>query len=546
MPENATYIFNPYQKENAPVGDTTKGSERDKSRIYRVFKSTIELDELSIPSPEIQGSERAENLASIRHPVVKINGYIVSGTEIDSMVIDCTEFLPRITLQCTFVHQKFISQEMPKDGDIISIAIRNKSDVLRSIRNDYVITAVVAQPNTTAVAGPTTLTFFGILFIPLISSTKFNISYEGTSFNALKDLAEKTGLGFATNEDGEGTEDKQVWMSGFNTIVEYINQTALRSWKDDTSFYDVWIDIYYNLNFINLNKQLMSAENEVDLAAWINNVDKEYTYGSQPNAAVDTAKVLSNYDGYKATSFFIDFWRPSNKATNITYQVGTKLNCHLFEHNKNLYESEESTKYWNVPMEPVYDPDKVDKYILLRGRATQDADDRQEGTARANYSYPQIYVKNPWMGIQYSISNPNEDNLQWDGNHHRNYIRAKIQNVINNKELEKLNVEVSVTGMNLNIIRGDKTPIALIQKDRLENQIINKDSVGLDVLDQFYSGWYLVKGFTLKYSGKNDNSIMSNFSQTFILTRREWPPPVAVDAIAKEGGTQGTENNSTL
>lgn len=64
--------------------------------------------------------------------------------------------------------------------------------------------------------------------------------------------------------------------------------------------------------------------------------------------------------------------------------------------------------------------------------------------------------------------------------------------------------------------------------------IINKESEGNDVLDQFYSGWFLVKGFIIKYSQANANSVLSNFTQSFILARREWPPPQAVDAIEKE------------
>jgi len=529
----AIYKLGDYERDQAPVNtEESINGGSGKNRIYQIFKSVIELDELSLKADDTLNSEKIENLGSIRHPVIKINEYIISGTEIDSMVIDCTEFLPKITLQCTFVHQKFISQEMPKDGDIISVAIRNKSNILKSLRNDYVITAVVSQQNTTEVAGPSTLTFFGVLFIPWISSSKFNISYEGTSFEALKDLAEKTGLGFATNESN--TDDKQIWISGYNTLGEYAKETAQQAWKDESSFYNVWVDIYYNLNFVNLNKQLLSSENEVDLAAWINNIDTDYTFKSNPDIAKDTAKVLSNYDGYKATSFYINYWKPHNRSTNVTYQVGTKINCHLFEHNENLFGDENSTKYWKIPMEPTYDPEKVDKYILLRGRATQDINSKGNDLARANYSYPDIYVKNPWMGVQYTISNPEDNSSQWDGNHHKNYLRAKLQNVINKKELEKLNVEVSVTGMNLNLIKGDKIPIALIQKDRMENAILNKESAGLDVLDQFYSGWYLIKGFVIKWNNDNINSMMSNFTQTFILTRREWPPPVAVDGIEKE------------
>jgi hypothetical protein len=275
----------------------------------------------------------------------------------------------------------------------------------------------------------------------------------------------------------------------------------------------------------------MAEETETDLAVVINSVDKDFTFGGDEDTAREIPKVLSNYDAFQPTSFYIDRWRPNNRATNITYQVGTKLNCHLFEHNQNLFDDPESRKYWKIPMEPTYDPDKVNNYILLRGRATQNNEDRGDDLARANYSYPEIYIKNPWMGVQYTASNTDETPDQWNGNHHKNYLRARLQNVINRKELEKLNVEVSVTGINLNIIKGDKIPIVLIEKDRVENQIINKDSEGNDLLQQFYSGWYLVKGFTLKYTEANNNSIMSNFSQTFILTRREWPPPVAVDRI---------------
>jgi len=76
----------------------------------------------------------------------------------------------------------------------------------------------------------------------------------------------------------------------------------LRSYKDDTSFYDVWIDIYYNLNFINLNKQLMSEENETDLAVVLNSVDKDFTFGSNEDDTRETAKVLSNYESFRSSS----------------------------------------------------------------------------------------------------------------------------------------------------------------------------------------------------------------------------------------------------
>ena len=43
------------------------------------------------------------------------------------------------------------------------------------------------------------------------------------------------------------------------------------------------------------------------------------------------------------------------------------------------------------------------------------------------------------------------------------------QYIFDNKELDKLNVVIEVTGNNFNIIRGDKTPIALIRTDAVDN-----------------------------------------------------------------------------
>jgi hypothetical protein len=202
----------------------------------------------------------------------------------------------------------------------------------------------------------------------------------------------------------------------------------------------------------------------------------------------------------------------------------------MFEHNNSLFLDENAKNFWSLDMEPIYDEQKATSHILLRGRATRDSKNTDE-LKQANYSYRDLYQSRPWMGIQYTISNPTEDNLRWDGNHHKNYLRAGAQNIINNKELDKLNVYVTVNGTNANIIKGDKLPIAIVKSDRIETALIDTTSMGHDLVDKFYSGWYYVKGFTINWNKANANSIISNFSQTFILTRREWPTPIAVTPI---------------
>ena len=152
---------------------------------------------------------------------------------------------------------------------------------------------------------------------------------------------------------------------------------------------------------------------------------------------------------------------------------------------------------------------------------------------RANYPFVELYEKFPWLGVQYTISNPDDVNTQWDGNHHKHYQLARIKNLINNKELDKLNLHVEVIGNNFNIIKGDKMPVGLVRTDVIENKKINPDNKLQEALDLFYSGWYYVKGFKLYWSSKNAGSIQSNFVQEFILTRREWPAPIPIGSISE-------------
>jgi len=167
----------------------------------------------------------------------------------------------------------------------------------------------------------------------------------------------------------------------------------------------------------------------------------------------------------------------------------------------------------------------------LRGRAKYDPSINEGELAKANYDYTNLYQRAPWMGIQYTAANTQEDNLEWTGNHHPNYLRSQIHNAINLAELEKLNVEINVQGANMNIIRGDKVPVAIIGMDPIENQLVNPEAQGRDRKNDFYSGWYMVKGYSLSWTKESIGSMLSNFSQSFILTRREWPTPIPTDPV---------------
>ena len=356
---------------------------------------------------------------------------------------------------------------------------------------------------------------------------------------ALKNVADQLSMGFNTND--ENTEDQQIWIIS-GTPMEFIKETTDKAWKDIDSFWDCWIDVYYNLNFVNIQKILLAREDQIDPAAFLGNLDVEFTWGTQSSQeqTIQFPKVLSNLPAYRTSSNYITSWKPQNRSSAITFDYGTSMICSFYEHLDNLYEDPQSRKYWDLDISPAYDPDKINDHILLRGRANWDSSLNQGERAMANYSYKDIYKKAPWLGVQYTINDPTVDPMQWSGNHHPNYMRAQVHNLINRIELDKLNIEARVRGTNNNIIRGDKLPLVLIKGDTHESQLAHPEENPAQALDFFYTGWYYVKGFVLSWVRDRD-LMTSSFSHSFVLTRREWTPPERIDP-ARNAEPQNNEN----
>lgn len=507
-----------------------------KNRIYSVFEPNIELDELSTPSPTSgengRKTQKFEDAASMQYPLVKINDHIFYKYEIKYVKIDVNDFLPTISVSLAVTNKAFLTKDFPKDGDIMSIMIRHKTDLLKPVRNDYIITGASTPKYPIEVQGAI-INISGELFVPgLKSYFPDSMSWKGTSMEVMKNIAKTLELGFSTNE--KETNDEQVWYV-VNDMEDLIKDTTNKAWKDEDSFFDCWIDIYYNLNFVNINKQLLSGEDEVEIAALMGNIEKGWEWGENTSeeSTPETAKVFSDFPNFRTSSFYIKSWKPVNRSTNITFRYGSTIIPGIVEHLRDLYEDTQSKKYWTPEITPFYDKDKTDNHIILRGRPTYDPDTDQNSQARANYSISDIYKHAPWMGVQYTINNVNENHSQWSGNHHPNYKKAQVHNIINLVELDKLNVHISVKGKNMNIIKGDKMPILLRKKSPEEvkstDQDTKEDTKKNFETDFFYSGWYLIKGFNIIYNNptsENDGNLESKFSQTFIMTRREWPPPV--------------------
>ncbi len=520
----ATYTENPYDNN---------------SNLVRLIedpkiKKDIRFDELSLREDggtSINGGSELNTVGN-DYPIIRINDMVLGKDDIQSMLISSRGFLPTIELSLKFANTALISKNMPKDGDMISVFVRTNTSAINYLRNDFIINHV--DSNVSSKSANNTVFLRGELFIEGFTSNNNTFGIIGTSKDVMKEIAKKFKMGFAYN-DADDMDDLQNWLCCFSSPQVFIEDVTRHSWKNNMSFFKSWVDLYYNLCFVNVNKFLSSDENpedEIDLTFFSSTVALNTLTSSndKPDDAKPFLKVFSNFDSFKGSSFYISKWHPVNRSNSLS--SGYSNIIHSFTHNQNVYIENKDNCEDTLIVNPVYDTSKLDSYIILRGRAKYDENANPDNEqARVNYSMQNTYINHIWSGVEYKMDKDenSSSNNTWSGNVHHNYHNAAYQNEINDIELNKLYIEVVCDGLCLQVMRGERVPVFLKYNTPLDKNI-SPDDPGFN---RFYSGYYIVDSIEYKYNGKVKTGY-SSFSTIMSLKRREWPTPEAIKSDSND------------
>lgn len=185
----------------------------------------------------------------------------------------------------------------------------------------------------------------------------------------------------------------------------------------------------------------------------------------------------------------------------------------------------QSLEFWNIFVDPVITEGTASKKIILKGRSFNKTPD-----GKSAETYWKSQNKRYWQGVQY------EDV-------HDKYIYSEMWNTRNIVELEKLFLVAHTERWNPNIYRGEKIPVLVYSQSnvnaRKQNttpaEVPDTTQSGSDasmVVNQLYSGFYMVDGFKITYSMtpvstnfEDPQFIPPGFTEVFYMKRREWPVP---------------------
>lgn len=108
------------------------------------------------------------------------------------------------------------------------------------------------------------------------------------------------------------------------------------------------------------------------------------------------------------------------------------------------------------------------------------------------------------------------------------YLGA-AHNILNNAQMEKLYVECKLRGCNLSLLRGEKVPVLMIDKQHKVN-VAEQDNAFIDpttIMDTWASGWFMIGGLSYIYD-PIENPAANKWTTIMKLQRMEWPTPTEV------------------
>ena len=473
--------------------------------INNYAKTSILLDELVVPNRSGQEdpnqplfSDTDDKSWGAYRPVVFINGYYVDRY-MDYFEFSQIDFLPTVRVSFTMDDPLFISVNYPKDGDIISMYVRSKEEIYKPIRMDFNILSVRSSQSQDPEGNKIRFTILGETRVPGLYSEISKAYRNMTSYDALFEASQDLNLGFSSNDSG--LTDSMTWICPNFSLYNFVHEVAERAYKNDESFYKLWIDPYYNLTFVNMNNQLTASDYVQQVKVIRGGEDANDTF--LPGTELDMQEMpltLTNQNGSGDLPFFINNFTLLSRSGNMSNKYGYIQEVQFYD-EAIIPENSPSEKYVKYTIEAGTSESVGENQILQKGRPKEDI--------------YKVEVRKSWYG---SLNNSPSG-----GGVHENFIQALIQNEFNLGDLEKFTLKVQLGGYYGGIYRGQAIPVLIYaneQGKRKENTGVSNDqkpeSEVNPVLDKFLSGIYIVTSMEVKYE------TLGGMYQVLYLNKREW------------------------
>jgi predicted chitinase len=464
---------------NNPAGDPVSPG------VQNVIKNEIKAKKIAFDTPanESEREEIAESLGVL--PFLWYNSYQIDYIDIQFLELSISNGLP--TLKTTFfdTFNKMKDEGFPLDDTKISLFLNPRSQVLKPIHLDFKIINFSVSGNSYTVTG--------LIDVPKLYIKEYKSISKKTSYNALQDIAKDCKLGFNSNIDD--TNDQMTWINTGDRNLDFIENITEVSYKSDETFLISYIDYYYNLNYVDLEKEL---NRDLRQELGIGNVGLEEILKVDNKETVKSL-ILTNDASQKEGNNYFSSYRIINNSTLVSLREGYYTTVKYYD---------QLTKDFLV-----FDVDSIttkgNSKIVLKG-APQDEEFFKQNT---NLIY---------------TGKMDSDNT------HKNYNYSYVQNMRNIVDLEKICLEINMATPNYNLYRFQK--ILLL----ISNQTPTPSA---DMINNRLSGEWMIISISFKFDGSSFSQIIKLVKRELELSSKEYDNELQSQPKQEEGQSTSNDND---
>lgn len=497
----------------------------------------------------IENSKRRGHVEdSIGHmfPWIRIGDYELHRDEIKKVEISSGDFLPTIYIKVYSSNTMFEHMVQNTQREIISFYVRQDIRTYKPIQCDFMVTSIYPEKselnqfdNSDDQKAGSLFVYdiYGEMYVPNIYSSSIQTHFNGTPDNALRNISSIIGLGFTksvnteTNKSNIECINYQPWDC-YTNPDDYINFVIGRMWRNTKSFFQGWIDFYYNLTVVNVG-ETMDADADVLRATWskfqtiISTYEEDGAYFSNDFSDISKTaipKLLTNWDLFRTSSLYVMSYKMVNQSYYLTEKYGIFNKVKVYLNNRGINSDNIDDHISDIDVGVYYNQDKLQSgdYTVSIGDSHLSLDDNRnvlKKNIKVEHSEDAVLPYTPVMSTE-DVSN--FDNRS--GNIDKMTDIAYYHNKINNEELEKQYIEVELKGINLSISRGERIPMWIFEKGDtkyLKNIAIDKSFE----VKRPYCGEFYVNSISYTYEPSAENGIISSWNTVITLTRKEWLTP---------------------
>jgi len=484
-----------------------------------ILPTEIKFDALAEESGSDNLDKQSKEMG-VLEPLIVCNDIQIPPNDIQSFELKLNGLIPRCEISFEDREGNFSVDSMPRDGDHFTLLLNSKhQETFKSVHMDFDIVDVKQQPMPSGVQGGSVIALQGITKIPKLYGEECQVLDADTSLNHLETLVRDLQIGLATNVDA--TDDSQSRIQAYETYMDFIKNIMDNAYISDEAFVKWYIDQYYYLNFVDINKIFNSKNpslDEVTKSLTSFAVSLQAEGGSDETTDADNIEVpmlLTNHKDFSSLSCYIEAHELINNSQKVSLTAGNARNIQFYDNN-----SDKGERFQEFKIEP------------LQSENLSELDEPLKGNRKDERYKDQVKYK--YMGRQ----NAGDDGL---GNTHKNAIYTKLHNKQNQMEIEKMKLKVSVPGFNPSIYKFCKIPVLMYHYDSIKIEAEKtadrfREEAGLkerpmgatkptdvedqdydQMMDKFLTGFYIVE--TIDYEFDPEVGITTKMT----LIRREWP-----------------------